>query len=150
MTCFTWSCALSTRFSGYLAVFLSQWISHWTVSSSLADKLQPVYINTVNMAHWFKSMTVIISILYTCLHCMERISLSLLVYRNMSYDVSHLPIPSMQNIVSFVYKISCIKHESKIFKSGWWGKGRNLGDRNSIIIYKTRRSCVFPVNMIIS
>jgi hypothetical protein len=53
---------------------------------------------------------------------MEKISLSLLVYRNMSYDVSHLPIPSMQNIVSFVYTISSIKHESKIYtRGGGWG-----------------------------
>jgi hypothetical protein len=37
----------------------------------------------------------------------------------MSYDVSHLPIPSMQNKVSFVYKISYIIHETKIFNSGW-------------------------------
>jgi hypothetical protein len=45
-------------------------------------------------------------------------SLFACIQKYVSFDVSHLPIPSMQNIVSFVYKISYIKHESKIFESG--------------------------------
>jgi hypothetical protein len=133
----------SERFPSWL--FLSEWMGHWTAMFSFADKLQCMYKYMNFRPSILNPDSCNVHSVYISLP--QKGFLCICLYINMSYDVSHLPIPSMQNKVSFVYKISYIIHERKIFKSGW---GRNLRDRNRIIIYKTHRSCASPVNMIIS